>query len=113
MDGDALTINVVATNTTSKTANIGCWIDYNGDGVFAADASEFGSGSVPAGSSNVTVNIPMPTVPADASKKTGGASYARCRLSTDAIAATNMKGALTYGEVEDYKVTFTAKPVFD
>jgi uncharacterized repeat protein (TIGR01451 family) len=113
MDGDPLTINVVATNTTSKTANIGCWIDYNGDGVFAADASEFGSGSVPVGSSNVTVNIPMPAVPADASTKTGGASYARCRLSTDAITATNMKGALTDGEVEDYKVTFTAKPVFD
>lgn len=113
MDGDSLTISVIATNTTAKTANIGCWIDYNGDGAFAADASEFGTASVPAGSSNAAINVVMPTVPTDASKTTNGASYARCRLSTDAITATNMKGSLTDGEVEDYKVTFTAKPVFD
>lgn len=112
-DGDTLTISVTATNTTSKTANIGCWIDYNGDGVFAADASEFGSGTVPVGATNATVSVVMPNVPANATSATKGTSYARCRLTTDSITAANMKGVLTDGEVEDVKVTFTAKPVYD
>lgn len=114
MDSDPLTLSVKATNTTGAAATLGCWIDYNGDGEFATDNSEFGSAAVPSNMlGETTIAVPMPNVPATASNDTGGTSYARCRLSTDAMNATKATGAMLDGEVEDYKVTFTEIPVFD
>lgn len=113
-DGQALTLSVSATNTTTTAATLVCWIDYNGDKVFATDGSESGGSAVPAGTAAGTViNVLMPQVPATATADTKGVSYARCRLTTDAITAINPAGVATDGEVEDYKVTFAAQPEFD
>lgn len=114
MDSDPLTLSVKATNTTGTDATLSCWIDYNGDGQFATDNSEFGSAPVPSNLiGETTIAVPMPAVPATASKDTNGTSYARCRLSSAAMDATKATGAMPDGEVEDYKVTFTEIPVFD
>lgn len=112
-DGQALTLSVNATNTTAKAGTLVCWIDYNGDGTFATDGSESGAVAVPAGTNAAALDVVMPQVPATATADTKGGSYARCRLSTDTLTASNPKGVATDGEVEDYKVSFVAKPQFD
>ncbi|HMT93548.1 GEVED domain-containing protein [uncultured Thiothrix sp.] len=112
-DGQALTLSVNATNTTAKPGTLVCWIDYNGDGTFATDGSESGAVAVPAGTLAAALDVAMPQVPATATADTKGSSYARCRLSTDGLTASNPKGVATDGEVEDYKVSFVAKPQFD
>lgn len=48
--------------------------------------------------------MPLPKI-ADAIKQRNGRLMLAAVSSTDAITATNMKGALTDGEVEDYKVS--------
>ncbi len=110
-DGQALTLTVNATNTTDTDATVGCWIDYDGNGTF--DSAEFGGATVPKGSTTAAISVVMPAVPADASSKLPNGTYARCRLSTDTIAGNNAVNAMTNGEVEDYKVTIAAAPVFD
>ncbi len=113
-DGQAVTLKVTATNTTDKAATLGCWIDYDGNGTF--DTTEYGGASVIAGTAaGSIIDVAMPAVPADASTNanTAAGTYARCRLSTDTIDGTKATGALVDGEVEDTKVTFTSKPVFD
>jgi hypothetical protein len=110
-DGQALTLNVTATNTTSKLATLICWIDYNADGVFATDGSESGGAAVPDTSNNASIAVIMPDVPTTASTVTGGSSYARCRLSTDSLNDMNATGIATDGEVEDYLVSFDAVQV--
>ena len=110
-DGQAVTLSLTATNTTTSDANIGCWIDYDGSGTF--DATEYGGAVLAKGSTGAAVSVIMPAVPADASSKLANGTYARCRLSTDTIAGSNATGAMTDGEVEDYKVTIAAAPVFD
>ncbi|TXH71490.1 MAG: DUF11 domain-containing protein [Thiothrix sp.] len=112
-DGQALTLSVNVTNTTAKAGTLVCWIDYNGDGQFATNGSESGAVAVPAGTTAAALDVVMPQVPATATADTKGSSYARCRLSTDTLTASNPKGVATDGEVEDYKVSFVAKPQFD
>lgn len=110
-DGQALTLQVSATNTSGKDATVGCWIDYDGNGTF--DSGEYGGAVVPNNSTGASISVAMPGVPADASSKLPNGTYARCRLSTDTIDAAKATGALNDGEVEDYKVTIAAAPVFD
>ena len=112
-DGQALTLSVSATNTTTKPGTLVCWIDYNGDGKFATDGTESGAVAVPVGTNAAALDVVMPQVPATATADTKGSSYARCRLSTDTLTASNPKGVVADGEVEDYKVSFVAKPKFD
>ena len=110
-DGQAVTLKVTATNTTTKAATLGCWIDYDGSGTF--EATEYGGSPIAAGAASSIVDVVMPAAPADASTTLKDGTYARCRLSTDTIDGTKATGALVDGEVEDTKVTFTAQPVFD
>ncbi len=112
-DGQALTLSVNVTNTTAQAGTLVCWIDYNGNGTFATDGSESGAVAVPAGTTAAALDVVMPQVPATATADTKGSSYARCRLSTDTLTASNPNGVATDGEVEDYKVSFVAKPQFD
>ncbi len=112
-DGQALTLSVTATNTSPNQAKVICWIDYDGDGVFATDGSESGGAEVPMGSTDASIDVIMPQVPATAFTDTGGSSYARCRLTTDTVDASSATGALSDGEVEDYLVSFVAQPQFD
>lgn len=119
-EGQDLDWEVSVTNETGSSANLVCWIDYNGDGIFATDGSESGSAVVGTTLGAQTITVDMPEVPATAVADnldvgTGlSESYTRCRLSTDVNLTEAMpSGALVDGEVEDRKVTFTAAPVFD
>lgn len=104
-------LQVTATNKLGQDANVVCWIDYDGNGKF--DSSESGSAKVAAGSVNTAIEVAMPDVPADASSRLKDGSYARCRLTSATLDQVNATDPLKDGEVEDYKVTFTAQPVAD
>ncbi|MCK5923251.1 MAG: hypothetical protein KAG66_20095, partial [Methylococcales bacterium] len=111
VDNAALSLAVTVSNVTGQDANLVCWIDYNGDGVFATDGSESGVASVVDGSNNAQVAVAMPDVPVNASTATNGTAYIRCRLTTAALTAANPTGLVADGEVEDYRVTIEAVPV--
>ncbi|MEB4593382.1 DUF11 domain-containing protein [Candidatus Thiothrix sp. Deng01] len=110
-DGQAVTLQITATNTLAQDAHVGCWIDYDHNGTF--DTAEYGGATVPAGSNAASISVTMPSAPADASTVMPDGTYARCRLSTDTMDASKAVGLMSNGEIEDYKVTFTAAPVFD
>ncbi len=101
--GTAPEVRVIVTNNSGASAILHGWIDYNGDGVFS-NATEYGSVSVAAGTTAVTLTLPFPAVPAGSVATT----YARFRLSTDSAAGQPTGGAID-GEVEDYAVTIEAR----
>ena len=105
-EGDAAIVRVTATNLTDDPATLTGWIDFNGDGLFAA--GEAASVAVPAGSAATQVILDFGTVPSDVA----GRVYARFRLSTD-DAAMAPTGPASDGEVEDYAVAIAAAPEFD
>ena len=104
--GAAPKVTVLATNTTGRIATLSGWIDFNRDGVFD-NAAERAQISVPNTSSKGRFTLTFPAIPADS----GGTTYARFRLSTDAAAA-NATGAATDGEVEDYQFVIQDQPKF-
>ena len=87
------TISVTVTSTT--TANLYGWIDFDGNGVF--DADEGAVTSVNNGDTTATLAW---TVPNDV---TAGDTYARFRLTT--AANVGPTGPAPDGEVEDYPLT--------
>ncbi len=97
--GRSAAVRLRATNTSTGTARVCGYIDFNADGVFGG-AGEVAQVGVPAGSNDVEFSLSF-AVPASA---TGGATYARFRLSTEAGACTaaNANGLERDGEVEDY-----------
>jgi hypothetical protein len=97
--GGQPTVNVRVTNTSGSTATLYGWIDYNANGVFD-NLTERSSAAVLNGTSNGSVMLVFPEVPAGFT----GRTYARFRLSTDA-AASNPIGAAPDGEVEDHQAT--------
>ncbi|CAA6824646.1 MAG: Conserved repeat domain-containing protein [uncultured Thiotrichaceae bacterium] len=120
-EGQDLDWDVLVTNETGSSANLVCWIDYNGDGAFATDGSESGSAVVASLAGPQTITVGMPPVPAGAVADNldrvtidSSDSYTRCRLSTDsALTELAPAGLMADGEVEDRKVTFVDAPVFD
>ena len=104
--GGAPTLTLSATNTTGRVATLSGWIDFNRDGVFD-NSSERAQISVPNSTSNGRFTLTFPVIPSSS----GGTTYARFRLSTDAAAA-NATGAATDGEVEDYKFVIQDQPKF-
>ncbi|MCL4207616.1 MAG: VCBS repeat-containing protein, partial [Pirellulaceae bacterium] len=96
--GQAPALSVTVTNTTSSTATLYGWIDYNADGIFNS-ATERASAIVAAGTTAASVKLNFPFIPAGSAATT----YARFRLSTDPAAA-NPTGLALDGEVEDYPV---------
>jgi hypothetical protein len=102
--GTAPVVRVRATNATASAATIYGWIDYNRDGVFD-NATERASVAVPSASTPGTFSLTFPPIPPTTS---GGATYARFRLSSDPM-ASNATGAVAGGEVEDYPATMMAR----
>ena len=97
--GQAGTVVVQATNTTSQNATVYGFIDFNGDGDFG-DSGETATATVTAGSSgpvNLVFNVPS-------SVNISQALGARFRLSTDGSLGPD--GPATNGEVEDYLLRF-------
>ena len=111
-------VTLTATNSTTATATVAGWIDFNSNNAFLTSASvttnERATATVSAGWINVPVVLTW-TVP----NTVAGLTYARFRISTDnddTDATTGTQGwatnptpyndgrALENGEVEDYQV---------
>lgn len=105
IEGDAFSVAVNVTNTTSSTATLYGWVDYDGNGRFET-GTESASVSVPVGTTNAQVSL---TFPAPASG-TAGTTFGRFRLSSDAAAAAPT-GAASNGEVEDHRVTILSPEI--
>lgn len=105
-EGSTALVRVTVTNQTNSSAFLYGWIDFDGNGTF--DNDESATLTVPAGTSQQQVQLDFGAVPE------GGpsTSYARFRISTD-DAVSSPTGAADDGEVEDYRVSFTAADQFD
>ena len=99
--GVAPAVRVTGSNSTGSAATICGFIDYNGDGAFAAPG-ETAQASLPNGSSNAQVTLNFGSVPNNAV----ASSYARFRVSTAGTCSPT--GAAVDGEVEDYPVNIGA-----
>ncbi|PZF74617.1 GEVED domain-containing protein [Taibaiella soli] len=99
------TIITTFNNNTGRDANLVCWIDWNGDGTF--DPSEAITATVPASTTSGSVPFTWNNVTLSGA---GGAmqTYARIRLTTGAITTSDVGGAFSDGEVEDYRIPFVA-----
>ncbi|MFP3940548.1 MAG: IPTL-CTERM sorting domain-containing protein [Thermoanaerobaculia bacterium] len=95
--------SVTVVNTTGEDAHLALWIDWNQDGVWADPGERVvDEAAVPAGASIHSFPVPAGALP--------GATFARARLSTDAIAGPG--GFLADGEVEDHPVTVLGADTF-
>jgi len=103
------TVTVTATNNTNTPANLYGWIDFDQDGLFEPGEIATTRPVVPANSGTQTYPLTF-NVPGTAPL---GTTFARFRLTTDALALgadslgqdTGSVGAASDGEVEDYAVT--------
>jgi uncharacterized repeat protein (TIGR01451 family) len=99
--GDATTVSVSATNSTTSDATLAGWIDLNGNGTF--DAGELVTRTVPAGSGAASYDLVFPagSVTTD--------TFARFRLFPGDVTSFSPTGPASAGEVEDYPVTVEAR----
>ncbi len=90
-------------NTTGLAANYVAWVDWNNNGVM--DAAEGQTASTVAGSTSGSVTFTWTNVTLSGA---GGLNntYARIRVSTEAIPTSAPGGAYRDGEIEDYLVPF-------
>lgn len=99
------TLTASFTNNTGLPAAIVAWLDMNNDGEFDASegikkgllASET-SGSVPFEWKGFTI-------------ASGSKTFARFRITTEAITKADIGGAFLNGEVEDYKIALVSTPL--
>jgi uncharacterized repeat protein (TIGR01451 family) len=90
---------IIAANdiTVMGTGTLHAWIDFNGNGLF--DIAEYASTSVTAGTSGAL------TFSAYGTTMNAGTTYARFRMTSDALTSADTATAVNNGEVEDYSVT--------
>ena len=100
------TVNVALSNITSFSANLCGWIDWNNNGVF--DASESACVAVANGATSAQLVWPSTTLTGVTGSSVG--TYARFRITTDALAGNSANGAASNGEVEDYFIPFCIIP---
>ena len=101
--GGSGVIDVPVKNPTAVDATLYAWIDLNGDGDFN-DPGEFQQIAVPAGTDG-DVQLDFGTLPSDLSN-----TFARFRITTDTLTATDFGGSASDGEVEDHPVTVKVPP---
>jgi hypothetical protein len=94
-------VNLAVTNITGAAANLCGWIDWNNNGVF--DASESTCTTIANGATSVTLTWTSQVLTGPVG--TAG-TYARFRITSDALAAGNSNGPASNGEVEDYYIPF-------
>ncbi|HRW09688.1 MAG TPA: isopeptide-forming domain-containing fimbrial protein, partial [Caldilineaceae bacterium] len=91
--GKNATLTISGTKPVTQTGYLNAWIDWNGDGTWAAD-EQIATDLAVNGTTTLNVNVP--------GSATTGTTYARFRYGSETgIAAT---GIALDGEVEDYKV---------
>ena len=105
-EGVSPVVDVLVTKPTGADVSLYGWIDYDGDGFF--ETAEMSTVVIVAGTPTGPVSMTFPRVPYGSGDKTGGATYARFRLSTD-LAASKPTGFAFDGEVEDYRATISGK----
>jgi uncharacterized repeat protein (TIGR01451 family) len=89
-------------NSTSDTATLIAWIDFDGNGRFDADEAAIRTVSAGASGSDITLN--WSSIPLDIQ---AGDTYLRVRLTTDSLNNREPDGPKLDGEVEDYPITIT------
>lgn len=102
----AYSTNVFASNPSDQDATLIGWVDFNGNGTFEPnEASE--PQTVPPGASNEKFKLLWPN---NDGISTGfiGDTYARFRITSDPISATDALGGFSDGEVEDYTLPILA-----
>lgn len=107
-NGKAYTTNVFATNEGATDATLVGWVDVDGNGRF--DDYELATAVVPAGTDNGKFKLAWPDLTGVSTDFTGD-TYARFRISTDALGASDATGTASDGEVEDY--TLVVQPDAD
>lgn len=98
-NGKSYTTNVFVSNTSAATATLIGWVDFNHDGQFSAD--EAASETVPAGTSNQKFKLVWNDLHGITTDYFGS-TFARFRVSSQALSASDANGAASDGEVEDY-----------
>jgi uncharacterized repeat protein (TIGR01451 family) len=105
--GTTVNLEVTVYNNTGTPATFVGWIDFDANGSF--DAGEGVTATIPSSVTTQIVQVPI-TIPIDADITTGGNTYARFRLSTDALTTGAPTGVASNGEIEDYRVTGILPP---
>ncbi|PWQ97949.1 GEVED domain-containing protein [Leucothrix arctica] len=89
--------------TAAGTGTLHAWIDFNGDGAFGN--TEYATTSITSGVLASDLNwTGLSTV-------TAGDTYARFRVTTDPLSATDANTNASDGEIEDYALTIAAIPL--
>jgi len=92
-------VNVFVSNPSAQAATLVGWVDFDGSKTFESD--EAISATVPVGADNLKVKLVWPDN-FGLSTDYFGVTYARFRISTDALTADDALGDASDGEVEDY-----------
>lgn len=95
------TVTLAVSNNTGSAANLCGWIDWNVNGTF--DAGEGVCTTVPNGATSASLVWPSATFNGTAGTTS---TYARFRITSDALTGSSPNGAASNGEVEDYLVNF-------
>lgn len=95
-------LEITVNNTTGSNAYMSVWVDFNGDGFFAATESVMNSALVTQPTVPISFLVPSTAVAGD--------SYVRVRLSTDAAAVASPTGSAPDGEVEDHAIVIQSNP---
>ncbi|MEM9292086.1 MAG: C25 family cysteine peptidase [Acidobacteriota bacterium] len=124
--GDTYAVSVFVTNRSGASANLCGWVDFDldggaGDGTFESD--EGFCATVPAaGSSNAICTesamisgeftcILSFTVPGDFTYVPDEATFARFRITSEALTTSNINTEVSDGEVEDFQIPANTLPV--
>ena len=105
INADTYTVDVAVTNNTGGDATLIGWIDFDGNGAF--EAEEAVTTTVQNGDTSATLTwdnndgIADNNIPSDIQD---GTTFARFRLSTDALTVNDSTGSATDGEVEDHQL---------
>jgi len=97
----SFSVNVFVTNPSATAATLVGWVDF--DGSMSFDADEGLTATVPAGADNLKVKLLWPDN-FELSTDYFGDTYARFRISSDALTVDDASGNASDGEVEDYKL---------
>ncbi|MEQ8786593.1 MAG: GEVED domain-containing protein [Pirellulaceae bacterium] len=97
------TVTVAVANETGGDANLVGWIDFDRNGVF--DTDEAAVQTVPHGATMAMLT--WNDIGGAGPDIAAGDTFARFRISTDALALGDVGGAASDGEVEDYPLTIS------
>ncbi|RKM95714.1 S-layer family protein, partial [Aquimarina sp. AD10] len=95
-------VDVTVNNNEGVTANLAGWIDFDNNGIF--DIDEYATASVPDGTTNGIVTLTWNNINSSGPNSVESSTFARFRLSTETLTASDASGNVSNGEVEDYQL---------